>query len=103
MNVKGFTLYTFNDLLHLFWGQRQFAIDIENQFGSHATEILFTRSDDESTHIDCSWTDDVLVVTLGGITRRTVLATRQHHAEQHIVRTPYDDIHHGLCTVVGRR
>ena len=73
--------------------------------GGEALEVLLTRSDDESRHVECSRTHEILCLALSRIAIGTMLLAREDHSEIIIGNTPTHHIHHwfGVALVLGQR
>ena len=74
-------------------------IDIHDHLGRETAEVFLARRDDESSHIYCARTDDILGIALSGIAVGAVFLSGQNHRDELFARSPRDDVHHRLCIV----
>ena len=79
LHVKGNLGQTVFQDSHLFVGQGTLFQDTFCLFGRQALEILATRRNEQTRHIQSAWTNQQFLVIFFIVTIRTVLPAREHH------------------------
>ena len=68
-------------------------------FGCEAFEVVLSRGDDESRHIECPGTDKTLRGVVGEIAVGPVLPAWEHHRDECLLLPPSHDVHHGFSAI----
>ena len=68
-------------------------------FGCEAFEVVLSRGDDESRHIECPGTDKTLRGVVGEIAVGPVLPAWEYHRDKRLLLSPSHDVHHGLSAI----
>ena len=83
----------------IFLGERHLPENVKGRLWRQPLIVFLSGRNDQSCHIEGTWTDDKLFCAFGIVAVGTMLATWENDGEELIMATPADNVHHRLCLV----